>query len=364
VFLEAGSMYDSNILRRNAGAERENVFRFGGGGAIDQRIVGRQRLHVEARGDAYIFDKFSDLNHFAYSGAATWLWEAGNDLAGTLGYGRTHRLAALAETQRAIKRMVTTDDFYGTGAWRLGPSARLRGGLAYGRAERDTPGEDRVTFGTRTGTLGADWVTSLGNALGIEYRQTRGDAPISTVLDPSGALANNDYKERETAVVATYTSSPVLRFTGRAGHTERTYTDLPNNFSGPTYRGAVEWFPGNKTLLAFEAYKEPRAVIDIATSHVLVRGFAFGPAWAPTAQSVFSLRFVRDHRQFIATDPNVAPTATLVDETVRVIRLGLGWEPQRLVLVGFGLDRGDRESNTLGRNYQYFAASANVRVIW
>src|SRR5258706_9170572 len=289
VFLEAGSLYDSNILRRNAGAERENVFRFGGGGRLDQRIVGRQGLRLEARGDAYLFDKFTELNHFAYSGAAIWLWELGNDLAGTLGYGRSHRLAALAETQRAIKRMVTTDDFFGTGAWRLGPSARLRGGLAYDRAVRDTPGEDRVTFGTRTATVGADWVTSLGNTLGIEHRQSRGDAPVSAVLDPSGTFANNDYKERETSVVATYVSSPVLRFNGRVGHTSRTYTDLPNNFSGPTYRGRVEWFPGNKTLLAFQAYKEARAVIDIDASHVLVRGLAFSPAWEPTEQNVFSL---------------------------------------------------------------------------
>ena len=364
LFVEAGALYDNNILRRNAGAEGENVFRFGGGGRVDQRVVGRQAIRLEARGDAYLFDKFSDLNHFAYSGAATWLWELGNDLAGTLGYARTHRLAALAETQRSVKRMITTDDVFGTAAWRLGPSARLRGGLAYGRGVRETPGEDNTSFGTRTATVRADWVTALGNALGIEHRETRGDAPISTALDPTNTFANNDYKEQETALVATYVSSAMLRFAGRVGYTKRTYTELPNSFSGTTYRGGLEWFPGNKTMILLEAYKEPRAVIDIAASHVLVRGFAFGPAWAMTAKTVWSLRFVNDHRQFIAADESVAPTATLVDETVRTIRLGLAWEPQRLVQVGLGLERGNRDSNTLGRDYQYTAASANLRIIW
>ena len=42
VFIEGGLMYDSNILRRNAGAERELVQRYGAGGRIDQRIWGRQ----------------------------------------------------------------------------------------------------------------------------------------------------------------------------------------------------------------------------------------------------------------------------------------------------------------------------------
>ena len=364
VFIEGGLMYDSNILRRNAGAEREVVQRYGAGGRIDQRIYGRQTLHLEARGDMFLFDKFGDLDHFTYSGGATWLWELGNDLSGAIGYGRTHRLAALTEVQRAIKRMVTTDDFFANGAWRLGPSFRTRAGIAYGRGVRETPGEEKVTLGTRTATVGADYVTTLGNSLGIEYRRSRGDAPISTSLDPNNVFTNNDYEERETALVATYTSSASLRFNGRVGHTERTYTDLPNNFSGTTYRGGLEWLPGTKTILAFEAYKEPRAIIDIAASHVLVRGWAFGPAWAPTAKLAFSLRWVNEHRTFVAADPNVAPVGTLLEEDVRIARFGIAWEPVRLMQVGLGLDRGTRQSNTLGRDYNYTAAMANIRVTW
>ncbi|MEA3194471.1 MAG: hypothetical protein QOD26_2804 [Betaproteobacteria bacterium] len=364
VYLQAGLMHDTNILRRNANAENENVFRFGAGGRVDQRVWGRQSIRLEGRGDVYHFDKFSDLDHFAYAGAATWLWELGNDLSGTIGYARTRRLAALTEVQRAVKRMVTNDDIVGTAAYRVGPSFRIRGLGAYSRGVRTTPGEDTVTFGTRSGTIGADLVSTLGNSLGIEHRQTRGDAPVSQTIDTTGQFQSNDFKERDTSVVAAYTSSPMLRFRGRVGHTERTYTDLPNNFSGTTYRAGVEWLPGTKTLLAFEVYKEPRAVIDIDASHVLVRGFAFGPAWAPTAKLAFSVRWVDEHRQFIAADPNVATPGTLLDETLRVFRFGIAWEPQRLMQVGLGLDRGNRESNTLGRNFNYTATMANIKVIW
>lgn len=365
VFVEGGLMHDSNILRRNAGAEGENVFRLGGGGRLEQRVYGRQSLRLNARADYFLFDKFDNLNHVAYNGGAAWLWELGNDFAGTIGYNRIHRLASLTEIQRAVKRMVTTDEMFATGAWRLGPSTRLRGGFAYGRGVRDTPGEDKVTFGTRTITLGADYVTTLANAIGVEYRRSKGDAPISPSIDVNGTFISNDYEEHEYALVANYTSSATLRFTGRLGHTERTYTDLSsNNFSGTTYRGGVEWLPGTKTIIALEAYREPRAVIDIVASHVLTRGFAFGPAWAPTAKLAFSLRYVNEHRTFIAADPNVAPAGTLLDETLRIGRLGIAWEPERLLQVGIGIDRGNRESNTLGRNYNYTAAMANIRVIW
>jgi hypothetical protein len=365
LYVEGGLMHDTNILRRNADAENENVFRYGAGGRLEQRVIGRQGIRLEGRVEQYVFDKFTDLNHFAYSGAVTALGELGNDVTGTLGYARAHRLASLAETQRAVKRMITTDDVFGTLAWRVGPHFRLRGGGAYGRGTRDTPGEERARYATRTGTVGADWVSALGNAIGVEHRESRGDAPVSVFLDPSLQFANNDYRESETALVVTYTSSVTLRFTGRLGYTKRTYTDLPNNdFSGTTYRAGAEWLPGNKTILAFEVYREPRAIIDLVASHVLTRGVAIGPAWAPTAHLVFSLRGVDEHRSFVAADPNIAPVGTLLDETLRVFRFGIGWEPQRLLQVGLGLDRGTRESNTLGRGYGYTATMANIRLIW
>src|SRR5260221_14311480 len=56
VFVEGGLMYDSNILRRNAGAERDSVFRFGGGGRIDQRVWGRQAPRPGGRGGGAHFD--------------------------------------------------------------------------------------------------------------------------------------------------------------------------------------------------------------------------------------------------------------------------------------------------------------------
>ena len=364
LYVQGGLMHDTNIVRRNAGAESDNIFRFGAGGRVEQRVVGRQSVRLEARGDQYVFDRFTDLNHFAYAGAATWLWEVGNDLSGTLGYARTHRLASLTEVQRAVKRMVTTDDVFGTAAYRLGPNVRIRGLGLYARGVRDTPGEDRTSFGGRTFTGGIDYVTPLGNAIGVEHRRSQGDAPVSPTIDTSGQFIGNDYKETETALVTTYTSSALLRFTGRIGHTRRTYTDLPTGFSGTTYRAGAEWLPGVKTILGVEVYREPRAIIDLAASHVLLRGVAFGPMWAPTAKLALSLRMINEHREFVAADNSVAPAGTLLDETVRLFRFGIGWEPARLFQVGLALDRGNRESNTLGRNYTYTATMINGRIIW
>jgi hypothetical protein len=364
VFVEAGIMHDTNVLRRQGGGDYENIMRFGAGIRQDVRVFGRQSVRLEARGDQYIFQNFGDLTHFAYNFGGEWRWELGNDLSGTLGYGHVHRLSALSETQSATKRMINSDDLVGTAAWRVGPQFRLRGAGSVTHDERVTPGTDNLSVLARSLTGGIDWVSPLGNAIGIEHRVSSGDAPVSPTIDPSGQFVGNDYTERETSLVATYVAGVTLSFNGRVGHTERTYTDLTaSNFSGTTYRAGVVWTATQKTSITFDAYHEPRSVIDLDASHAVLTGTAIGPAWAINAKNVLSLRLVNERRRFIA-GPTIDPSQPQLDETVRLMRLGWGWEPERLMRVGFGVDRGTRDSNTFNRNYNFTAVMANIRVIW
>jgi hypothetical protein len=125
----------------------------------------------------------------------------------------------------------------------------------------------------------------------------------------------------------------------------------------------VDWLPGNKTILGFEAYRLPRSVVDIAASHVLLKGIAFGPRWALTNQVVLSARFVRERRTYEG-DPALSTGATLRDELVTLMRFAVGWEPQRRWQAGVGLDRGERESNITGRDYQFTAVMGNLAYVW
>src|SRR5262249_15518392 len=120
------------------------------------------------------------------------------------------------------------------------------------------------------------------------------------------------------------------------------------------------WSPTQKTSITFDAYHEPRSVIDLDASHAVLTGTAIGPAWAINAKNVLSLRLVNERRHFIAGS-TIDPNATLLDETLRLLRFGWGWEPERLMQVGFGVDRGIRESNVAGRDYNYTAVMANIR---
>jgi hypothetical protein len=352
LWAQAGYMYDSNVFRASAGEQSEQILRVGGGIRQDLRVIGRQRVRLMGEANAMNYSTFGELDHVAYGLLGEWRWEVGNDLAGTLGYTRRHYQADLAETARGIRDMITENRFYLSGGYRLGPNTRLRAAADHAIIERPL---------RPIAELRASGVT-VGNSVGVEARAARGDTPISeAVALAPGGFANNDSRLREVSLVAVYNVGAMLRTSGRLGNTRITYSDLPGrDFSGTSARGRVEWLPGTKTVLSLEAYNEPRTLVDVTATHVVVKGVAFGASWAPTAKLVFTARFSNEDRDFEG-DPAVAVGGPLRLDTLRTFRIGTGWEVTRHVNLGFAIDRGIRDSSVLGRDYQFTAFMANAR---
>jgi hypothetical protein len=360
LYIDAGMMHDTNVLRTAGDGPDETIWRGAAGVRAEQRIYSRQVLRLEARGEAYIFNRFAELDHLAYGLGAEWVWALGSPLTGTLGYTRRRFLVDLGERQSAVRDLVVQDRVYGSGAFRLSPDWRVRAGFDHTASDR--PEAVVAETAATSVTAGMDYVTPRGNAIGVEVRSSEGDASIPEEIDPLGLFVDNDFKEREVAAVATYTPGPQLRLGARLGRTKRTYSEIPGrDFEGTTGRVDAEWRPGNKTILAFEAYRVPRSIIDIAASHVLVSGFAFGPSWAPTAKLVFSARLVKENREYSGDPAAALGVATLREEVVHTWRLGAGWEATRRLRLGLAIESGERTSNLVGRDYDYTSVMANFR---
>ena len=357
---QAGYMYDNNVFRQPAAAQSEQILRIGGGVRNDFQLTGRQVLRLQAEANLMKYETFSVLDHVAYGLLGEWRWGLGNDLDGTVGVTRRQFQADLAEVARGVRDLITDTRFYANGAWRLGPSMRIRGGVDHANLER--PQRTIAELHTTGATAGIDYVSALNNTIGLEGRIAHSDAPISEVVaGVPGGLVNNDSNFRELAVTATYNVGPMLRTAGRVGRTRISYTDFSSrDFSGTTGRGRVEWLPGNKVVLALDVYDEPRTIIDVAATHVIVKGASFGASWAPTAKLVFSTRFLHENRDFLGDAQTLGGAPVRLD-TVRALRFGSGWEVTRHVNVGAAIDHGIRSSSDPTRPYSFTAVMANVR---
>ena len=359
IMLEAGVMRDDNVLRTETNPQADTVARFGGAFRHEQRIVGRQKLRLDARGDYYKYDHLSDLDHGAYALAGDWLWEAGNSLAGTLGAGYVYRQADPGETQTNRLDLVKSATAAATAVYLITPGLRLRGGLSGLKEERTQA--VKTESNATSATAAVEYVSPLLNTIGVEYRSTQGQAPLTL-----GTNANTDYVEHELAGVLTYAFGAQLRMTGRLGYTARDYdqeTSTQHNFAGTTGRVLLEWLPGYKTILGLQAYREPRSVVDVAASHMIISGVSFGPRWAVTNKAVLGALLVRERRVFEG-DPSLAGGTTLRDELIHLVRISAGWEPARFWQLSVAFDHGERDSNVVGRDYRFNAVMGNIAYAW
>lgn len=363
-YAEAGYEYDSNPFRFSSDlpSSSDNVLRYGAGARYNARVVGRQSVLLEGRADYYDYQKSDVLDHWAYDVLGEWQWELTNSLSGALGGEHTFRIADPSQVQRETRQDVTLDRAYWNGAYRLAADWRVRGAVEGDKAERQRAGLSSIETSSTTVRAGIDYVTQLANTFGIEYRESKGDAPVSDLVDPTGAFVGNDYREKEVAGVVSYGATTQFRVGGRLGHTERTYTLLTDrDFNGTTWQALVEWLPGNKTILGFETYKAPQSFIDVDASHVIVRGSAFTVSWAPLVKVVFSGRLFEERRQAVGTPDEILLGLPLRDETVHGYRIGAGWEPLRFWQVGLGYEHNERTSNVALRDYKDDLVSLNVR---
>jgi hypothetical protein len=347
----AGTMYDSNVLRTPTREIADWISRIGVGGRYAARVYGRQSIALDGYAEYRTYDELSQYNHLAYGLRGRWLWELGNQLAGTATVARTRRLGDLSETPGGAKEMIT--------AYRFHPDWRLTGGIGAARVENDRRDvRTTSTVGTRGGLA---YVSPLGNSVGVELRYAEGDAAVDD-LEGVGSFPGNEYEENEIALTLTYALGETLRLRGRLGYTERTYSEFPaSNFSGTTGSGAVDWRLGAKTMLTFEAYRTPDSVIDVDALYVDLRGIAMGIHWAPTYKVVLSARGLSERRVYRGDVLAASTGLPQRDETTRVIRFGVGWEPERRWQLSTGVDFGTRTSNLLGRDYDYTAFMANLR---
>lgn len=373
IYVRAGALRDNNIFRFADGVNRrallgdrddpsDEVLRVGAGIRHDFLVTGRQRLRLTANGDQYSYHRNSRLNHVGYGLRGEWFWEFTNDLSGALGYERRHRLADLAALQRPVKDMITEDHAFANGAYRLGPSVRLRGAVDGARARRSE--SELTAANSRALTLlgGVDYVTALGNAFGVEVRQTKANYPTLEPIVGSTTLVNNEFTEREVALVTTIVAGPQITGTARIGRTNRSYVQFPErNFSGTTWRGTLLWTPLQKTGFELALYHEPRSIIDIAATSVVVTGATFGPRWAPTEKLVFYALVLRERQQFQGEAAQIVAGAPQQEQIVRLTRFGAGWEPRRFIELSAGLEHGTRVSNVFLRDYTYTAVMANAQ---
>jgi exopolysaccharide biosynthesis operon protein EpsL len=346
-----------NSLTTLGAASRSDTVRHGGIGLRGDIPISRQKIVIDLRAETFDYNRFNILDNTSYSAAGTWKWAAGPKWSGDVGYSRRRFLSNLGEIQAPLKDMIDEDHAFVNAGYMLTPRWKVRGGLDWLNWEHDEPTRNVLDARISSGTVGLDYVTPQGNATGAQFKYSTGEYP-----NQAGAL-DNSFKEYESSLVAYWAVTGKSTLNARLGYTVRRHDQLTQrDFDGATGRMSYDWFFASKTLLNLALYRELRSSEDITASYVLVDGWSIGPAWAPTSKLIFQAKYLREDRDYRGDPGFIISGGPQRQDTFRGVNLSAGYSPRRNVRLSLAVEKGERDSNTLFRDYDYTAVSGNAKV--
>jgi len=323
--------------------------------------VSRQRFQAGTSWNQVRYNRFSDLNYLGRDSRLLWLWQAGDQLSGQLGYTETTALASFSNFQGRIADPLKTQRAYGNAAYLLNPSWQVQIGLA-GQTQRNGNAlrqENDVDL--RTADVAVSYISSASNKLGIGFRQDDARYPHQQLL--GGLLYDNRYTQRGLGVFTDWAVSAKSHLNARVDRVRRSYDQLSQrDYSGTTYNATYDWAATERLALAVMAQRDISSAEDIQTSFVLVNGVSLRPSYE--LSSKIKLSAVADYstREYLG-DPGLPSgiTAGRVDH-VRTAKGMISYQALRSLTLQLSAQHESRTSNVPLSDYKANVLSINARL--
>src|SRR5712671_8041292 len=219
---------DSAVL---GGGGRDDKYAKLGAGLRGSLDFSRQQLRFDAYADHLSFNRFSVLDQWLYGGDADWLWAVGDRLKGVVGYAYDRALPDFGELQTLSNDVVTHQYAHASVNLRVLPKLEIRG-LAEG-SEYDHKDIARAELNNQvtSGTVGLVYVSASETAVGVQYKESRGDYPNRQHVGT--LLIDNSYRESESSGVISKDFDARTGLNIRVGYTQRRHESLPaRDFNG------------------------------------------------------------------------------------------------------------------------------------
>ncbi|MGE5466528.1 MAG: XrtB/PEP-CTERM-associated polysaccharide biosynthesis outer membrane protein EpsL [Ignavibacteria bacterium] len=307
--------------------------------------ISRQRIQAGMSWSALRYDHFKSLNHTDRNGNVNWLWQAGNQWSGLLGYNETHTIASFTNFTGPTPNPLTTKTLSATANFLIDPHWELQAIGSEMRQRNGLAARQANDIDLTSVQVGANYISTASNRIGVNVRQDDGRHPN---LESVGAFqVNNNYVQRSMGAMTDWTVTAKSHVAARVDYLRRDYDQFSNrDFSGVTFHAGYDWLATAKTSVSLIALREISASEDVQTGFVVVRGIALTPSYAfsEKLRATASLSSnIRDYKG----DPGLAtPTsfAGRVDH-VHAASLSLTYQPMRTLTLLLSGQRETRSSN-------------------
>ena len=369
-FVEETLTSDDNVFRISRDVDpatvvgsrsRADTYRTTSFGLSADVPVSRQRFVGSLTFNNTRYQRFSALDFDGHDLRGSWLWEAGKDLRGELGFSDTDSLASFAQLLSTTPDQLRVRQEFVNAAWMVTPHWRLR--AAGDRLEQRN--SDPATLFNDVNINGFEaslsHVSTAGNSIGCSARIETGQFPT---LQPLGAaLIDNAYRQYGAGLTLDWTISAASHVVARVDQVRRRYDQLPQrDFNGATGRAEFTWTPTGKLALTAIAQRDISPYEYTRSSLVLIKGIGLRPTWRMTAKVELSADLEALTRSYPADPAQALGLAGQRDDKVRTMSALLAYHPAPTVTVQASLLHEVRSSSVAFGDYAANVAWINVRL--
>lgn len=364
LFIQETVTYDDNVFRLSDGLNpvgqtkrSDTSFITSPGFNLDipwsrQRFVGGLRWNFTR------YNTFKELDFDGQEARAAWLWQAGNDLSGQVGYTQTEALASLANSRDGLllgtPNSLDTWRAYVNALYNVTPRWQVSGELSRLEQENGLATQQFNNIVIDAAEAGLFYVTPLKNRVGIGVRLEEGDYP-----NRAGTGLFESYRQTIVDGIVDYGATARSRLIARAGVVSRSYDEAPQlDFTEGTYRLTWDWqAPGNfamNTVLR----REVAPLDDTYSTFVLLTGILLNPTLRVTEKVNLGATLEWSSRDYLTEGALVTDR----EDRVRTAILRLSYRPLRAVTLDLSAMHQTRSADVAFDDYEVNVLSLGLRI--
>lgn len=361
---------DDNLFRLSDSADPQSLLGTGSRSDTISRTeallkvdlpVSRQRFLIDV-GLAHLrYDRFSFLNHDAYTSSGKWLWELGNRFRGDVILEQNKTLTGFTDFRRPVRNLGTYSRGSASGYYWFHPEWGVGGALGHVRSNNSSQVLADADNRNDIFEVGLQHKRPNGNELGFRVRRT--DSTYPNRQDVNGRLVDNSFTQDEILLTGSWKVTAASTLSGYAGRSERSYDDVPErNFSTPTAKLSYDWIVDPRVTVNLSARRELSSVDDVNPTSLITRALGAGVIWAATPKINVEGRLERAKRDFRA-DVGVALLGnTQREDKVRTATIAALYRALRSVQVSLSYTDERRDSNFADNQYKSNVILAGAQI--
>jgi exopolysaccharide biosynthesis operon protein EpsL len=350
VFAADQEAYDNNVYRLptsvtdlsgivGPNASREDHINTSTAGLDGQWDLGRQIVALDLRADDNRFASNTDLNNVSGTDKVIWNWSLASALSGQVGADYVRSLASFVNTDVYTRNVVDQWDYFGGARYQVGPRWAIFGGVIEADARLSAVTSKLNDSNQKSVEAGTEYATGGQNRVGFEYRYTDATYPNSLIPGQS------NFNEDRARLFLKYAISDKTLIDASAGYLKRDYpSHAIGEFSGDTWRAALQWQPRDKAQINAVAWRELHAYLTAESDYYVSNGVSISPIWFASEKLNLSLLLSTEKQDYLGEALGIAIAGARRDR-IYAEQANLTYIPVRYLTLNFSVRRAQRSSN-------------------